>query len=34
MTITIGDFKFSIPVPEKIYKTIMIGIMPIQIEVT
>ena len=34
MTITIGDFEFPIPVPEKKYETIMIGTMPIQVEVT
>ena len=34
MTITIGDFEFPIPVPEKKYQTIMIGTMPIQVEVT
>ena len=34
MTITIGDFEFPISVPEKKYQTIMIGTMPIQVEVT
>ena len=34
MTITIGDFEFLISVPEKKYQTIMIGTMPIQVEVT
>ena len=34
MTITIGGFEFPILVTEKEYQTIMIGTMPIQVEVT
>jgi hypothetical protein len=34
MTITVGDFEFPILVPEKKYQTIMIGTMPIQVEIT
>jgi hypothetical protein len=34
MTITIGEIECPVPVHEKIYQTIMIGSMPIQVEVT
>ena len=33
MTITIGDFEFPLPVPEKKYQTLIVGTMHIPVEV-